>query len=87
MPNSSPEADAIEQGYEDEIRELYRTLFTNLIDEPAGKQSVARFTAGLNIAKRAHDLALGVIQSPSLAKRGALRQTRSKRARRGGTRA
>ena len=87
MPNSSPEADAIEQGYEDQIRELFRTLFTNLIDDPTEQQSVAKFTAGLNIAKRARDLALGVIQRPSPAKRGAVRQPRSKRARRGGTRA
>jgi hypothetical protein len=84
MPNSTPEADAIEQGYEDEIRELFRTLFTNLIDEPVEQQSVAKFTAGLNAAKRARDLALGVIQSRSSAKR-ALRQPRSKRARRAGT--
>jgi len=86
MPNSSPEADAIEQGYENEIRELYRTLFTNLIDEPAEQQSVTKFTAGLNTAKRARDLALGVIGPPSPAKR-ALRQPRSKRARRPRTRA
>ena len=86
MPNSSPEADAIEQGYENEIRELYRTLFTNLIDEPAEQQSVTKFTAGLNAAKCARDLALGVIQPRSSAKR-ALRQPRSKRARRARTRA
>ena len=86
MPNSSPEADAIEQGYENEIRELYRTLFTNLIDEPAEQQSVAKFTAGLNAAKCARDLALGVIQPRSSAKRE-LRQPRSKRARRARTRA
>jgi hypothetical protein len=86
MPNSTPEADAIEQGYEDEIIALFRTLFTNLIDEPAEQQSVAKFTAGLNAAKRARDLALGVVQPRSSAKR-ALRQTRSKRARQAGTRA
>jgi hypothetical protein len=86
MPNSTPEADAIEQGYEDEIRELFRTLFTNLIDEPVEQQSVAKFTAGLSAAKRARDLALGVIGPPSPAKR-ALRQPRPKRARRAGTRA
>ena len=83
MPNSSPEADAIEQGYEDAIRELFRTLFTNLIDEPAEQQSVAKFTAGLNTARRARELALGVIGQPSPAKR-ALRQRRPKRARRAG---
>jgi hypothetical protein len=86
MPNSSPEADAIVQGYENEIRELYRTLFTNLIDEPAEQQSVTKFTAGLNTAKRTRDLALGVIGPPSPAKR-ALRQPRPKRARRARTRA
>jgi len=86
MPNSSPEANAIEQAYEDEIRALFRTLFINLIDEPAEQQSVAKFTAGLNAAKCARDLALGVIQPRSSAKR-ALRQPRSKRARRARTRA
>jgi hypothetical protein len=86
MPNSTPEADAIEQGYEDEIIALFRTLFTNLIDEPAEQQSVAKFTAGLNVAKRARDLALGVIQPRSSAKR-ALQKPRSKRARRAGKRA
>ena len=77
MPNSStsPEATSIEEAYE--VKALFKTLFDNLIDEPNTEQSVAKFTAGLNTAKRARDLALNVVQ-PSSSARRALRQTRTK---------
>ena len=68
MPNSSdsPEATAIEEAYEDQIKAIFKTLFDNLIDEPNTEQSVAKFTAGLNTAKRARDLALNVVQRDAL---------------------
>ena len=69
MPNSSSssEANAIEEAYAEQIRGLFKVLFTNLIDAPGSdQQSAAKFAAGLSLAKRARNLALGVIQTPSL---------------------
>jgi hypothetical protein len=68
MPNSSSgsEASAIEEAYADEVKGLFKILFTNLIDAPAAdQQSAARFAAGLNRAKRARELALAAIETPS----------------------
>ena len=59
-------ASAIEEAYSDEIRELFKVLFTNLIDSPGSdQQSAAKFAAGLNRAKRARDLALAAIATAS----------------------
>jgi hypothetical protein len=67
MPNAdnSPEATAIEVAYEAQVQALFKSLITNLGDEPVSHQTdqqcVDKFTAGLNIAKRAKQLALNVI--------------------------
>ena len=63
MPTpTSPEATAIEAAYQDQVMTLFKVLADNLAIEPvtheSDQQSVAKFTAGLNIARRAKDLAL-----------------------------
>ena len=76
MPNSgnSPEATAIEVAYEAQVQALFKSLITNLGDEPVSHQTdqqcVDKFTAGLNIAKRAKQLALNVLR-PALPMRTA----------------
>ena len=81
MPNlsSSTEASAIEEAYSDEIRELFKVLFTNLIDSPGSdQQSATKFAAGLDRAKRARDLALAAIATASAQTR-ALRRPKQDR--------
>ena len=78
MPNGSPEAAAIEAAYEAHVQTLFRTLIANLIDGPVSgqtdRQSLARFVAGLDMAKRAKQSALSVVVPAS---RGAVsRRTR-----------
>ena len=84
MPNSSSgsEASAIEEAYADEVKELFKILFTNLIDAPAAdQQSAARFAAGLNTAKRARELALAAIETPSSQARALRGPKRSRKTR------
>ena len=63
MPNPaiSPEAAAIEAAYQAQVQALFKVLVTNLGDEPVShqseQQSVDKFVRGLNIAKRARQLA------------------------------
>jgi hypothetical protein len=64
MPTASIsiEASAIEAAYGARVQTLYIGLATNLGDSPASEQQgVDSFTKGLNIAKRARQLALNVI--------------------------
>jgi len=66
MPESgTPEASAIDAAYEEQVQNLFRILVTNLGDEPVSHQSdqqcLAKFTAGLAIARRARKLALSVL--------------------------
>jgi hypothetical protein len=67
------EADAIEAAYEAHVRTLFVALTTNLGDMPVSrqteKQCVDRFKTGLNTARRARRLALGVAgaEIPALA--------------------
>ena len=62
---TSPEATAIEAAYDDQVQALFKVLFINLGNEPVShetdQQCVAKFTAGLNVAKRAKDLALKAV--------------------------
>jgi hypothetical protein len=84
MPNSSSgsEASAIEEAYADEVKGLFKILFTNLIDAPAAdQQSAARFAAGLNRAKRARELALAAIETPSSQARALRGPKRSRKTR------
>jgi hypothetical protein len=67
MPSASnsQEAAAIEAAYQAQVQTLFKALTTNLGDQPVSHQSdqqcVDKFTAGLNIAKRAKKLALNVV--------------------------
>jgi hypothetical protein len=80
-PSNSPEAAAIEAAYETHVQTLFRSLITNLGDQPVShetdQQSVAKFTAGLSIAKRAKQLALSAV-GPALPARIATRSKKRK---------
>jgi hypothetical protein len=82
-PSNSPEAAAIEAAYGAQVQTLFRNLVTNLGDEPTthetDQQCVDRFTAGLNIAKRAKQLALNVVVAPSPARTAASRSKKIKK--------
>jgi hypothetical protein len=73
-PRKSPEADAIETAYHAHVQALFKSLVTNLGDQPVShqsdQQSVDKFTVGLNIAKQAKQLALNVVE-PALPARAA----------------
>ena len=66
MANPDPVADAIDVAFEDEIRLLFRNLVDCLADNvgaptAGGEQKcLQHFTAGLNLARRAKELALTV---------------------------
>jgi hypothetical protein len=83
-PSNSPEAAAIEAAYETHVQTLFRSLITNLGDQPVShesdQQSVAKFTAGLNIAKRAKQLALSAV-GPALPARIAASQSKKRKER------
>jgi len=72
MPNrsNSPEAAAIEAAYQAHVELLFKSLVTNLGDQvvshQSDQQSLDKFKAGLNIAKRAKRLALNAV-APALA--------------------
>jgi hypothetical protein len=77
--SSSAEASAIEDAYSEQIRGLFKVLFTNLIDQPGSdQQSASRFATGMTRAKRARDLALAAIESPAAETRALARSTRSR---------
>ena len=69
MPNLiSREVTSIEAAYEEQVRVLYKTLFANLASAGHARndqENVQRFTRGLELAKRARDLALNAVASVS----------------------
>jgi len=69
-PSTSPEAAAIEAAYRAQVELLFKSLVTNLGDQvvshQSDQQSLDKFKAGLNIAKRARQLALNAV-APALA--------------------
>jgi hypothetical protein len=71
-PSTSPEVDAIEAAYQTHVQTLFKSLVTNLGDQPVShqsdRQSVDKFTTGLNIAKRPKQLALNVVGPASPAR-------------------
>jgi len=73
-PSNSPEAAAIEAAYRAHVELLFKSLVTNLGDQvvshQSDQQSLDKFKAGLNIAKRAKQLALNAF-APALALRPA----------------
>jgi hypothetical protein len=57
------DADCIEAAYEDAVTALYKQFFTNLTGQPKNeKELLANFTTGVQLAKRAKTLALGIVQ-------------------------
>lgn len=67
MPKTSIDSDAIDAAYRDKLGDLYVTMVRNLIERPDshGEQtSVELFTNGLNLARRARDLALAAVDGP-----------------------
>jgi hypothetical protein len=65
MADPEAEANAIEAAYEAQVQTLFKTLIVNLGDEPVSgqtdQQCLDKFIAGLNVAKRAKQLALKVV--------------------------
>jgi hypothetical protein len=81
------DAECIEAAYEEAVAGLYRQFFVSLTGQPdKEKQLLTIFTNGLQFAKRAKTLALGVIQpatfAPSALVRPAPTRARKKPARR-----
>ena len=69
-PSNSQETAAIEAAYQAHVQTLFRSLITNLGDQvvshQSDQQSLDKFRVGLNIAKRAKQLALNAV-GPALA--------------------
>jgi hypothetical protein len=79
---TSPEAGAIESAYEAQVQALFKVLVTNIGDEPVSHQTdqqcLDKFTAGLNVAKRAKQLALSVTPSPTPTRAISVRKRKAK---------
>jgi hypothetical protein len=71
-PSTSPETAAIEAAYRAQVELLFKSLVTNLGDQvvshQSDQQSLDKFKVGLNIAKRAKQLALNAVVSASPAR-------------------
>jgi hypothetical protein len=74
-----PEVAAVEAAYRARVETLFMGLVTNLGDQQGEQQSVDRFTKGLNIAKRARQLALDVVGAPAPAAAAASRGRKTAR--------
>jgi hypothetical protein len=76
-PSTTPEVTAIEAAYGAQVQTLFKTLISNLGDEPVSHQTdqqcVDKFIAGLNVAKRARQLALNVVTAALPPKTASLR--------------
>jgi len=71
-PSNSPEVAAIEAAYRAHVELLFKSLVTNLGDQvvshQSDQQSLDKFRVGLNIAKRARQLALNAVVPASPAR-------------------
>ena len=69
-PSNSPETAAIEAAYRAQVELLFKSLITNLGDQvvshQSDRESLDKFKVGLNIAKRAKQLAFYAV-APALA--------------------
>jgi hypothetical protein len=81
-PSNNPEAVAIEAAYQAQVQTLFRALITNLGDQvvshQSDQQSLDKFKVGLNIAKRARQLALNLVV-PALAARPAASRSKKRK--------
>jgi len=70
MPDPGPEAASIEEAYQDQIKELYKVLLTNLasvsVSHDTDQQCVGRFASGVKLSRRARDLALSALTGPAV---------------------
>jgi hypothetical protein len=80
-PSNSQETAAIEAAYQAHVQTLFRSLIINLGDQvvshQSDQQSLDKFKVGLNIAKRAKQLALNAV-GPALAARPAASRSRKR---------
>jgi hypothetical protein len=64
--NDGREAHAVEAAYDEHVAALFKMLITNLGDKPVSRetdrQCVEKFRKGINVAKRARQLALDALQ-------------------------
>lgn len=68
MPKTSIDSDAIDTAYQNKLGDLYAVLVRNLIESPDDEQrSLKQFTTGLNVARRARDLANTAIKDSAVA--------------------
>ena len=81
-PSSSQETAAIEAAYRTQVELLFKSLITNLGDQvvshQSDQQSLDKFKVGLNIAKRARQLALNAVAPASPARVAASRRRKRK---------
>ena len=81
-PSSSQETAAIEAAYRAHVELLFKSLVTNLGDQvvshQSDQQSLDKFKVGLNIAKRAKQLALNAVTPASPARAAASRSKKRK---------
>jgi hypothetical protein len=81
-PSSSQETAAIEAAYRAHVELLFKSLITNLGDQvvshQSDQQSLDKFKVGLNIAKRAKQLALNAVAPASPARAAASRGRKRK---------
>ena len=82
-PSNSPEAAAIEAAYQAHVELLFKSLVTNLGDQvvshQSDQQSLDKFKAGLNIAKRAKRLALSAVAPRLGCNAGCIAQRKTQR--------
>jgi hypothetical protein len=80
-PGNSQETAAIEAAYRAQV-ELFKSLITNLGDQvvshQSDQQSLDKFKVGLNIAKRARQMALNAVAPVSPARAAASRRRKRK---------
>jgi hypothetical protein len=81
-PSSSQETAAIEAAYRAQVELLFKSLVTNLGDQvvshQSDQQSLDKFKVGLNIAKRARQLALDAV-APAAPTRAAASRRRKRK--------
>ena len=80
MAQANCEADAIESAYSDHVEILYKNLVGCLMDSGgaltpgAELQCIQRFTTGLNLARRARELALTICSATGVSATSAARK-------------
>ena len=81
-PGSNSAAKAIEEAFQDQVKELFKGLFNNLVVQPSShqtnEQSLAKFAAGLDVANRARQLALSAAPAAVPAVAAAVRRSSKK---------